>query len=240
MIEVILKALACAIPDRVLAGQRSDPMNVILDGALRDGSGAYITAEATAVGWGAGASMDGANGVVNHMGGDLKNMPVETLESKYPLQIRRYALESDSAGPGEYRGGLGVIKDYATTDGSSRLTLWFERNVTPPWGLEGGQAGRPARVILARGTPEERVLMKVNHQPVPAGLTISARTGGGGGFGPAWRRPVEKVLDDLTDGYISSNGAQWDYGIRFVGATRTVDEAATAAVRAAKAGIATG
>ena len=82
--------------------------------------------------------------------------------------------------------------------------------------------------------------MKVNHQPVPAGLTISARTGGGGGFGPAWRRPVEKVLDDLTDGYISSNGAQWDYGIRFVGATRTVDEAATAAVRAAKAGIATG
>jgi N-methylhydantoinase B len=231
MIEVILKALAQAVPDRVLAGQRSDPMNVILDGTLRDRSGPYITAEATAVGWGAGAQMDGANGVVNHMGGDLKNMPVEVLESKYPLQILRYDLEPDSAGPGEHRGGLGVIKDYLVTDDRSRLTLWFERNFTPPWGLKGGQPGRPAGVHLRPGTPDEEILMKVNHLPVPRGLVISARTGGGGGYGPPWMRPLESVLDDLMDGYVSQAGAERDYGLRFVDNSPLVDQAATQAAR---------
>jgi N-methylhydantoinase B len=231
MIEVVLKALAHAIPDRVAAGQRSDPMNVVLAGTLPDGRLSYVTAEATAVGFGAFDGSDGANAVVNYMGGDLKNLPIEVLESKYPLQIRRYALESDSSGPGEYRGGLGIIKDYVPTDESSRLTLWFERNVTPPWGLEGGEAGRPARVILAPGTPEERSLMKVNHLPVPPGLIISARTGGGGGYGPPWLRTVQSVLDDVQDEYVSRTGAKEDYGLRFSDDGLTVDEKATRAAR---------
>jgi N-methylhydantoinase B len=235
MVELILQTLAHAVPESVLAGQRADPMNVIFDGDAHGGSGAYVAAEATAVGWGAGADMDGANGVVNLMGGDLKNLPVEVLESKYPLQVRRYALEPDSGGPGEHRGGLGVIKDYVPTDDSSRVSLWFERNVTPPWGLAGGVAGRPARVILGSGTAEEQVLMKVNHQPVPAGLMISARTGGGGGYGLPWKRPVDSVLGDVLDGYVSRTGAEKDYGLRFTGDTLGIDEMATRAAREAMA-----
>jgi N-methylhydantoinase B len=232
MIELVLKALAQAIPDRVAAGQRSDPMNVVLSGRLPDGRVSYVTAESTAVGFGAFAGSDGANGVVNHMGGDLKNLPVEVLESKYPLQIRRYALECDSAGPGEYRGGLGVIKDYVAIDSTSHLTLWFERNVTPPWGLEGGGVGRPAGVILGPGTANEHVLMKVNHLPIPPGLIISARTGGGGGYGPPRKRLVAWVLDDILDGYVSRQGAEADYGLCFSDDRLTVDEAETQAARA--------
>ena len=235
MIEVVLKALSQAIPDRVAAGQRSDPMNVCLAGYLPDGRVSYVMAEATAVGFGAFDGSDGANAVVNYMGGDLKNLPAEVLESKYPLQIHRHALEPDSAGPGLYRGGLGIIKDYMPTDGNSQLTLWFERNVTPPWGLAGGEAGRPARVILGAGTAQARVLMKVNHLRVPPGLIISARTGGGGGYGPSWRRPIEGVLNDVLDGYVSRAAAQEDYGLRFADDTLRVDEAAAHWARLAMA-----
>jgi N-methylhydantoinase B len=160
---------------------------------------------------------------------------VEVLETKYPLQIRRYVLEADSGGPGEHRGGLGVIKDSVPTDDSSRVSLWFERNVTPPWGLAGGEAGRPARVVVGAGTPEEQVLMKVNHRPLSAGLLVSARTGGGGGFGPPWRRPVESVLDDVLDGYVSIAGAEGDYGLRFAGDALRIDVAATRTARQAMA-----
>lgn len=235
MIELVLKALSRAIPDRVAAGQRSDPMNVVLAGYKPDGRLNYVTAESTAIGWGACAGSDGQNGMVAHMGGDLKNLPVEVLESKYPLQIHQYAIEVDSGGPGEYRGGLGIIKDYVPTDDSSRLTLWFERNITPPWGLMGGEAGRPSRVILGQSTPEERVLTKVNHLPVSKGLVISARTGGGGGYGRPHDRPIETVLDDLLDGYVTRAGAERDYGVRFREATTMVDEVATRAARATAA-----
>jgi N-methylhydantoinase B len=234
-LEVMLKAFSLAIPDRVAAGQRSDPMNVVLAGYQPDGRLSYVTAEATAVGFGAFEGSDGANAVVNYMGGDLKNLPIEVLESKYPLQIHRYALEADSGGPGEYRGGLGVIKDYVPTDDSSRLTLWFERNHTPPWGLEGGGAGRPAGVFLGPSTPEEQILMKINHLPLPGALVISARTGGGGGYGPPWRRPVEAVLDDVRDGYVSRAGAREDYGLCLEEGRMEADLEATRAARAALA-----
>jgi N-methylhydantoinase B/oxoprolinase/acetone carboxylase alpha subunit len=121
------------------------------------------------------------------------------------------------------------------TDESSRLTLWFERNVTPPWGLAGGEAGRPARVILGAGTFEEHVLMKVNHLPLPPGLVISARTGGGGGYGPSWKRPVERVMDDVLDGYVSRTGAEEDYGLCFSDDVLTVDQVTTREARAAMA-----
>jgi N-methylhydantoinase B len=235
MIEVVLKALAQAIPDRVAAGQRSDPMNVCLAGYQADGRVSYVMAEATAVGFGAFDGSDGANGVVNYMGGDLKNLPSEVLESKYPMQIRRHALEPDSGGPGQYRGGLGIIKDYVPTDSRSQLTLWFERNVTPPWGLAGGEAGRPATVIVGLGTPLEQAMMKVNHLPLPPGLVISARTGGGGGYGPAWLRPAAPVVDDLIDGYVTRRGAEEDYGLYLTDDGRKVDEVRTAMARQALA-----
>lgn len=230
MIELVLKALSQACPDRIPAGQPSDQMNFMMAGHTPRGQ-VFVTGEASAVGWGALPYADGLNAMVNYMAGDLKNIPAEVEEAKYPLRVTRRALEPDSGGPGTYRGGLALIKEYVPVIPGCRVVVWLERTVTAAWGAEGGLAGRVARCVVDPGGPQEAVFTKANHLPVPPGTTVRCYTAGGGGYGPPWKRPVQMVLEDLLDGYITRAGAERDYGIRFVGTSDVVDEAATRRAR---------
>jgi N-methylhydantoinase B len=232
MIDLVLKALAPALPDRVIAGQTADPMNVFVTGYHPGTGQRFMTGESTALGWGAAPHQDGENAVVNLGGGDLKNMPVEVLESKYPIRMARHLLRVDSGGAGRQRGGLGIIKEYVPWAEGITVSLWFERARMPAWGLFGGESGQPPVVVLDPGRPEERQVWKVNHLLTRPGTCISARTGGGGGYGPPWERPVEKVLDDLVDGYVSRDEAELTYGVQFQGEGISVDMAATTSTRA--------
>lgn len=235
LIDLVLRALAPALPDRVISGQTADPMNVNLAGFHPVDGRRFMTGESTAIGWGASSLHDGENGMVNCGGGDLKNMPLEVTESKFPIRMARHVLGPDSGGAGKQRGGLGIIKDYVPLADGMTVCLWFERSLMPAWGLFGGADGKPPVVVLNPGTPEEHRLCKVNHLPVGPGMRISARTGGGGGYGFAWERPIEEVIDDLVDGYISRDAAVKDYGIRFVDGTLQIDQAATESTRASMA-----
>jgi N-methylhydantoinase B len=179
--------------------------------------------------------MDGENAIINYGGGDLKNLPVEVLESKFPLRMARHLLNVDSGGAGRQRGGLGIIKDYLTLSENITLSLWFERSLMPAWGLFGGASGKPPVVVLNPGTRDECLTWKVNHLPTRPGMCISARTGGGGGYGPPWERPIEMVLDDVTDGYVSRASAERDHGLRFTGEDLNVDHHETLAAREAMA-----
>lgn len=230
MIELILKALSQALPDRVPAGQPSDQMNFMMNGRTRAGQ-LFMTGEASAVGWGALPTDDGLNAVVNYMAGDLKNLPVEVEEAKYPLRVTRRALETDSGGAGQFRGGLALIKDYMPTAPGCRLLLWLERTVTPGWGVAGGQAGRTARCVIDPDGPQPTTLKKVNHLPIAAGTVVRCFTAGGGGYGPPWARDPQRVIDDLVDGYISRASAETEYGLRFKDNSLSVDEPATEQAR---------
>jgi N-methylhydantoinase B len=232
MIDLILRALAPVMPEQVVSGQTADPMNVFLSGWHRQNGRRFMAGEATAIGWGAAAHQDGENAIINYGGGDLKNMPVEVLESKLPVQIERYTLNVDSGGAGRRRGGLGVIKDYVPLTDGIALSLWFERSRLPAWGLFDGQSGQAPVVVMDPDTLDERRLWKVNHLLLEPGSRISARTGGGGGYGPPWERGVGDVLDDLVDGYISREAAETRYGLRlFDSDIYEVDEVATAQAR---------
>jgi N-methylhydantoinase B len=214
MIELILKALSEEVPERVPAGQPSDQMNFMMAGHTPEGA-LYVTGEASAVGWGALPFDDGLNAMVNYMAGDLKNIPAEVEEAKYPLRVTCRALEPDSGGAGKYRGGLALIKEYQPTASGCHLLLWLERTVTPGWGVAGGQAGRTARCVIDPGGPSERVLKKANHLPIPPGITVRCHTAGGGGYGPPLERDPQRVMDDLLDGYITCEAAESDYDFRF-------------------------
>jgi len=231
MIDLMLRALAPAIPERVVSGQTADPMNVFFAGWDENRKRRFMTGEATAIGWGAASSKDGENALANYGGGDLKNMPVEVLESKFSLQVERYALNIGSGGAGCQRGGLGLIKDYLTLKDGIALTLWFERSKLPAWGLFDGQGGKAPVVYLNSEGADKQAVWKVNHLPLTKGTRISARTGGGGGYGPPWQREVEAVLDDLLDGYITQDSAEADYGLRFQKDKVQIDEAATRQAR---------
>jgi N-methylhydantoinase B len=234
MIDLCLKALSDAMPDRIPAAQPSDQMNFMMAGETEDGL-MFMTGEASAVGWGALPDADGLNAVVNYLGGDLLNLPAEVEEAKYPLLVSRRALETDSGGPGRFRGGLAHIKEYMPVAPGCRLLLWLERTVTPPWGVQGGCAGTTARCIIDPGGENEKTITKVNHLPIPERTLVRCHTAGGGGYGPPWERSISAVLEDLEDGYVSREGAERDYGLCFVDGALTVDEAATRAARAALA-----
>ena len=108
-------------------------------------------------------------------------MPIEVFESKFPALITEYGYRQDSAGPGKWRGGNGIIREYQmTTD--TELSLWFERSGNPAWGLFGGKDGAPPEVVINQGTPRETRRLKTNRMPLREGDTVRCYTGGGGRY----------------------------------------------------------
>ena len=95
-------------------------------------------------GWGASQGRDGEDGMIWTLSGNFHDMPIEVFESKFPAHITEYDYRQDSAGPGRWREGNGIIREYRmTTD--TRMSLWFERSANPAWGLFGGQDGAPPK-----------------------------------------------------------------------------------------------
>ncbi|MCK9910967.1 hydantoinase B/oxoprolinase family protein, partial [Microbacteriaceae bacterium K1510] len=97
-----------------------------------------------------------------------KNLPIEVLESKYPLKVTTYGLRQDSGGAGRNRGGLGITRGYQVLSDEAFLYLWFERSKTPAWGLFAGGNGEKPEVTLIRGEHRETML-KVNAKPLQFG-----------------------------------------------------------------------
>lgn len=202
MIDLFLRALADAVPDRVVAGQPSDAMNILFTGHTSDGD-LFMSGEATAVGWGAWDGGDGSNALINYGGGDLKNLPVEVQEARYPLRVERYALRPDSGGIGRWRGGLGVEKTYEVLVDDLLLSTWFERTTTPGWGLHGGHSGEVASVTVDFADGTSGALLKAAGVTADHGTRVMVRTGGGGGFGDPRLRPADEIEADFADGYIT-------------------------------------
>src|SRR5215218_3623671 len=176
-------------------------------------------------GWGAFEGGDGQDGLINNVNGGFKDLPVEVYETKYPARIGRYGFRPDSGGPGRFRGGCGLFREYRLGADCS-LYLWFERSKTPAWGLFGGHdATGPEVVVRADGS--EKSLLKVNNLPCRQGAVVTTYTGGGGGYGNPWERDPELVRRDVVAGYVTREGAERDYGVVF-GDGLEVDAGATA------------
>lgn len=214
-IDLTIKALAPAMNSNVTAGGPGSSWNVSIVSRQPQTASLFVSGEALAGGWGAGDSFDGESAIIHMDAGDFKNTPIETAESKYPFRIRHYGLGLDSGGAGQFRGGLNVIKEYETLAETNWLGLMFDRTITPSWGLFGGRAGSVPKVILNPGSDDERSVTKVHQLPAPRGLIFRAYTGGGGGYGPPWARDLERVRDDVIDGYVSKEQAGQMYGVIF-------------------------
>jgi N-methylhydantoinase B len=200
MIDLVFRALAPAVPEAVVAGQPAHPMNVTIVGRRTDGS-RWISNEATAVGWGAHADGDGCNALINYGAGDLKNCPIEVLESRYPLRVVRYALREGSGGVGRRRGGLGLVREYELLGDETQVSLWLERSRLPGWGLFGGSDGAPTTGEIEVDGAVETVT-KMHLRKLPRGARVRVLTGGGGGYGPPDERSPDLVDADVADGYV--------------------------------------
>jgi N-methylhydantoinase B len=200
MIDLFIKALSTGLPHLAVAGQPSDAMNILFVGTSPIDGKQFFTGEASGVGWGAYSTGDGSNAQINYGGGDLKNYPVEVYENRYPILIHKYALRVDSCGRGEFRGGLGIQREYEVLAEESTVSLWFERTQTLAWGLFGGEAAKPAKITIQRGD-EEILMLKANRLPLTKGSRVLVETGGGGGYGSVNARSSELIENDLADEY---------------------------------------
>lgn len=228
--EVILKAVAKALPDDVPACSGGDVSTMMGVGLNPRTGQPWVEATNEAVGFGAHAGGDGENGIMHMSEPGCQNNPVEVLETKAPLLIESYGLVRDSGGPGKHRGGLGIQRTYRFLHDSYALTL-VQKTRTKPWGLAGGHEGENCKVILRPGTESERVVGMV-YEPMKADEVLINMTGGGGGWGDPLERDPERVLDDVINDYVSVEAAKDKYGVIIDVNTMTVDHDATDALRA--------
>ncbi|GAA2452175.1 hydantoinase B/oxoprolinase family protein [Streptomyces pulveraceus] len=211
VIDLVVKALAPAVPDRAAAASYGDSMIVQFTGTDPRSGKLFVSQEATVGGWGAWEASDGESCLINNVNGSLRDMPVEVLETLFPVRVEEYAIRPDSAGAGRTRGGNGVVRQYRFA-ADQQLSLWWERSVTPAWGLFGGTAGAPPRVTLNPGRDDRRSLLKANALSVREGDVLRCESGGGGGFGPAGERAAGAVAEDVRQGLLTAGHAEAVYG----------------------------
>ena len=166
-------------------------------------------------GWGGRVDRDGSSATAPVFGPGLAVQPVEGQERLSPVLTSHHALVTDSAGPGKFRGGVGVSKGGVLTDAvQTVMSYCCDRSRSITWGIDGGLPSIPQGVWLNRGTPEEKFLGALfSNVPVGPGDTFERPSAGGGGFGDALERDPKAVLEDVIDGYVSVNRAAKDYGV---------------------------
>lgn len=183
LIDLVVRALAPALPEQVAAASYGDSMIVQFAGTHPRTGKPFVTLEATVGGWGAWQGSDGETALINNVNGSLRDLPIEVVETLYPVRINTYRIREGSGGSGRWRGGDGVVREYVM-EADQDLSLWWERSVTPAWGAFGGEPGLPPRVVLNPGTDRAREMLKVNSLRVRKGDVLRCESGGGGGYGP--------------------------------------------------------
>jgi N-methylhydantoinase B len=229
--DVVVKALAQALPDRVAAGTKAMICHAGFGGADPRKDEYYCYLETVSGGYGGRAESDGPDAVQAH-GQNTENAPVEETEINYPVRILRYELVEDSEGPGRHRGGLGVRRDYQFDDHEVTFTILADRDRWGPWGLFGGQDGRKAYYIV-NPDGESRQLISKTTLDVKPGDIVSFQTCGGGGWGPPEERDPALVLRDVREAKVSPERARAAYKVAVDPGTWTVDETETERLRGA-------
>ena len=236
--DAIMKAFAQAIPETVTAGWNrflgfavtgQDPRNDrnyvdILFLSLKGGSGATHNA-------------DGFDhiGLINCAGGILAQ-DYEMFEIQNPHLLTRHEYAMDSAGPGRWRGGLGIDTAFRI-DGEDVTAIAFGDGIEEEaraFGLfDGGEGSRNVAVLTEPDGSQRGVKSKEILRDIPSGTAFFQHAGGGGGYGTPFDRPAEKVAEEVRNGFISPEAAERDYGVIVDPETFELDAAKTAKLRGA-------
>ena len=180
-------------------------------------------------GMGAFEGRDGIDARDNSLN-NMRNHPLELVESQSSVLVEEYDIRPDSGGPGQWRGGVGQsMTARVLCDGGIVLARGLDRMRFAPWGVHGGQPGARLEVTLNRGRANERRLGKIHELRVLKGDIVTISLPGGGGFGDPMRRDPASVLADVERGFVSIVGARRDYGV--VIGESGLDHAATTALR---------
>ena len=224
--DTVMKALSQVVPDKVSAGIGN--LRVIAFSGLNDETH-WVHMEIFEGAYGGRHGLDGMD-AIDTLYANTRNNPIEDLESHLPLRINRYELRTDACAAGQWRGGLGSIREFTyLADGGASIE--GEGHAYKPWGFAGGADGDTASLTLRKADGTERAMpSKMPYEAAHKGDTFLVVGPAGGGYGNPQKRDPERVLADVLDGFVSIDEARDRYGVS-IGEDMTVDRAATAALR---------
>lgn len=220
--DLLFRAFSYALPELVPAGCKAMVCHAVFGGRDPRTGEDYVFIETLAGGHGGRAISDGPDAVQTHHQ-NTQNTPIEEMEAFYPVRVLKYCLAPDSEGAGQYRGGLGVHREYTFLGHDVTFTILADRRKFPPRGLFGGHDARCASYTLRSSEGDERPLGSKTTLPVSEGDIIVYRTCGGGGYGPPRNRDPLLVLKDVREGKISIQRAREIYGVSIDPQTMHID-----------------
>jgi N-methylhydantoinase B len=233
--SVVLRVLAHALPGRVPAPGSAAGGSLSSSGRHPLTGRWYSQYEILNGGTGARPDGDGVS-AMDELVVNVMNTPVEAVESEFPVRVERYELATDSGGPGTFRGGLGVHRQWRVIGEESIVNLRTDRFKFSSPGVFGAKPAHASAAVLNPGGADERALTsKVAGLRLKQGDVFSFSLGGGGGWGDPFAREPERVRQDVVRGYVSPQAARDDYGVVIDPQTLVVDAAASERLRASKA-----
>lgn len=203
IVDLIEGALAIAVPKRVTGASNGANTGVHFSGYDPVRGRDFVYLETIGGGSGARYNKDGLDGVQVHMT-NTSNLPVESLESEYPLMVEAYEFIEDSGGIGEHRGGMGIRRRIRAEANDVHFWLDTSRQKSRPWGLFGGGSGASARCVLS----EDALPVDHGYTVLQPGEWATIETAGAGGYGDPKARAASRIEADLRDGRISEETAQ--------------------------------
>lgn len=209
--DVVRRALALALPDRLIAGQLGSVCSMVLNGRDSHTNEEYLLVQPLVGGWGAGNDKDGESGQFCVGNGETSNIPVELTERCYEVLVEHYGFHDQDGGAGRHTGGRGVRLDYRILSPKAWISTFFGRGITPPWGIDGGGEGSCNFAEVIRTDGQKQRFSRANRVALEQGDLLRLVTANGGGWGPAAERSVEAIRADIRAGYISLEQARRDY-----------------------------
>ena len=210
MMDCAFGALAQMVPDKVFAASDGGNTGISIGGYYADRS-PFIYVDFTCGTWGGRPWADGLDGNSN-MFANMASQPVEVTEAEVPMQILSYEFVPDKAGPGRFRGGTPYRRDYRFLEAEGMLQVRSDRRVFRPYGLYGGQPGKPSWNFLNPETENRELPSKVT-MDIKRGDVFRHELAGGGGWGDALIRDPALVLKDVRNEKLSEVRARADYGV---------------------------
>jgi N-methylhydantoinase B len=209
--EALLQAMSGLVPDKQIAG--SGGVGGLMIGGKREDGSAFVQYEIVGSAYGARSGKDGVSGV-SVLLDNARTAPIEVLETEFPTLVRRFELIRDSGGAGQFRGGLGIAREYQIMAPEAQFSLRGGKHIVPSYGVDEGLPGKPGSCVINPGSDRAQEMpSRFGGAVLRRGDAVLIEKSGGGGLGHPKNRPLDQVIDDVLDGYVSFHEAVDRYGI---------------------------
>ena len=210
VVDTVMGALAQIAPAKLMAAGEGGNTVVAIGGYHGASRKPFVLVDMINGAWGGRSDKDGIEGVTNPSQ-NMSNLPIETIEARYPLLMEEYSLRPDSGGAGQFRGGMGLVRQYRLLAESAVLQLRADRHEHPPYGLFGGQPAASSRNLIDRGAGFEVLPAKLTLE-IGRDTVIRHEQAGGGGWGDPAKRSRAAIASDIANGKVTPEAAAKDYG----------------------------